>query len=121
MSEPTVAPATINSVAPATIDVLAIDREALRSTGSEGFGIVADGFVPKSFARLLAEKLAAARLLLGDDVDLRSGSVIRKILELTALEDARLWSALGAVYDGGYVVSASGDALSRLGEDLGVP
>jgi hypothetical protein len=102
-------------------DVLAVDAAAIRSTGSEGFGIVATGFVPKSFARLLAEKLATARLLLGDDVDLTSGSVMRKLLELTALEDARLWAAVGSVYDNGYVVSASGEALTRLGEDLGIP
>jgi hypothetical protein len=102
-------------------DVLAIDAAALRATGSTGFGIVETGFVPKSFARLLAEKLATARLLFGDDVDLTSGSVLRKMLELTALEDARLWAALGSVYDDGYVVSASADALTRLGEELGIP
>lgn len=102
-------------------DILAIDAAALRSTGSTGFGIVETGFVPKSFARLLAEKLTSARLLFGDDIDLTSGSVLRKVLELTALEDARLWAACGAVYDNGYVVSASGDALTRLGEDLGIP
>jgi hypothetical protein len=92
----------------------------LTSTGSTGFGIVETGFVPKTFARLLAEKLATARALFGDDVDLTSGSVLRKILELTALEDARMWAAVGAVYDNGYVVSAVGDALTRLGEDLGI-
>jgi hypothetical protein len=102
-------------------DVLAVDAAAIRSTGSEGFGIVTTGFVPKSFARLLAEKLATARMLLGDDIDLTSGSVVRKLLELTALEDARLWAAVGSVYDNGYVVSASGEALTRLGEDLGIP
>ncbi|GAB3142947.1 hypothetical protein GCM10027290_18470 [Micromonospora sonneratiae] len=101
-------------------DILAIDAAALRSTGSTGFGIVETGFVPKSFARLLAEKLSTARVVFGDDIDLTSGSVLRKVLELTALEDARLWAAVGAVYDNGYVVSASGDALDRLGEDLGV-
>lgn len=102
------------------LDVLAVDAAALRSTGSTGFGITETGFVPKSFVRLLAEKLATAQLLLGDDVDLTSGSMLRKILELTALEDSRLWAALGSVYDNGYVVSANGDALTRLGEDLGV-
>jgi hypothetical protein len=102
-------------------DVLAIDVAALRATGSAGFGIVDTGFVPKSFARLLAEKLATARLLLGDDVDLTTGSVLRKILELTALEDARLWAAVGSVYDNAYVVSATDDALTRLGEELGIP
>ncbi|MFD6563904.1 baseplate J/gp47 family protein [Micromonospora profundi] len=102
-------------------DVLAVDAAALRATGSTGFGIVETGFVPKSFARLLAEKLATARLLFGEDVDLTSGAVLRKVLELAALEDARLWAALGAVYDNSYVVSATADALTRLGEELGIP
>ncbi|MFI7608159.1 baseplate J/gp47 family protein [Micromonospora sp. NPDC049366] len=112
MSEPTL-PAEL-------ADVLAVDAAALRSTGSTGFGVVTTGFVPKSFARLLAEKLATARLLFGEDVDLTSGAVLRRVLELSALEDARLWAAIGAVYDNSYVVSATGDALTRLGEELGI-
>ena len=79
-----------------------------------------DGFVPKPFARLLAEKLALARTVFGSDVDLTSGSAIRKILEVTALEDARTWAALGAIYDNQFVSSARGEALSRLGEELGL-
>ncbi|MEK8105533.1 hypothetical protein NKG94_11030 [Micromonospora sp. M12] len=47
--------------------------------------------------------------------------MLRKVLELAALEDARLWAALGAVYDNSYVVSATADALTRLGEELGIP
>ena len=77
--------------------------------------------MPKSFARLLAEKLALARALLGDDLDLGSGSAIRKLLEVAALEDARTWAALAAIYDNSFVVSATGEALSRLGEELGLP
>lgn len=34
------------------------------------------------FARLLAEKLALAKKLFSDDVDVMSGSVLRKMLEL---------------------------------------
>jgi hypothetical protein len=104
-----------------TADVLAVDAAVLRATGSEGFGITPQGFVPKSFARLLAEKLALARALFGDDLDLTSGSAIRKLLEVSALEDARTWAALGAMYDNAFVASATGDALSRLGEELGLP
>jgi hypothetical protein len=104
-----------------TADVLAIDAATTRTTGSDRYGITPDGFVPKPFARLLAEKLALARALLGDDVDLRSGSVIRKLLEISALEDARTWAALATVYDDSFVVSASGNALSALGEELGLP
>ena len=104
-----------------TTDVLAVDAAVLSSTGTGSFGITRDGFVTKPFARLLAEKLALARMLLGDDLDLGSGSVIRKLLEVSALEDARTWAALASMYDNSFVVSAQGDALSRLGEELGLP
>lgn len=108
---------------PTTIDlseVLALDDSVTRSTDSAGFGLTEVGFVPKPFSRLLTEKLALARALLGNDVDLGSGSVVRKLLELSALEDARTWSALSSIYDNQFVASATGDALSRLGEELGV-
>jgi hypothetical protein len=103
-----------------TADVLAVDAEVARSTGSGRYGITTNGFVPKPFARLLAEKLALARELLGEGVDLRSGSVIRKLLEVSALEDARVWAALSTMYDDSFVVTATGDALSRLGDELGL-
>lgn len=104
-----------------TADVLAIDAEVARSSGAAQFGITAAGFVAKPFARLLAEKLALARALFGDDLDLSSGSVIRKLLEISALEDTRTWAALAAMYDNCFVPSAGGEALSRLGEELGLP
>ncbi len=102
-----------------TADVLAVDAAVARSTGSDTFGVLAEGFVPKSFARLLAEKLSLARALLGTDLDLGGGSVVRKLLELSALEDARTWAALGTIYDNSFVASATGEALSRLGDELG--
>jgi hypothetical protein len=104
-----------------TADVLAIDDAVLRATGSAAFGVTADGFVPKPFARLLAEKLALARALFGDDFDLGPGAVGRKLFEIEALEDARTWAALAAVYDNLFVSSAVGEALSRLGEELSLP
>jgi hypothetical protein len=103
-----------------TADVLAVDAAVARSTGAGRFGVVQEGFIPKSFARLLAEKLALARSLLGDELDLGSGSVVRKLLELSALEDARTWAALGTIYDNSFVSSATGEALSRLGDELGL-
>jgi hypothetical protein len=109
---------------PTTLDlttVFALDASVTGSTGSPSFGITANGFAPKPFARLLSEKLALARELFGDDVDLLSGSVLRKLLELSALEDARTWAALGSMYDNLFAVSAVGDALSRIGDDLGLP
>jgi hypothetical protein len=101
-------------------DVLALDEAVARSTGASGYGLTDAGFVPKPFARLLTEKLALARSLLGADVDLNPGSVVRKLLELSALEDARTWAALASVYDNQFVATATGEALSRLGEELGL-
>jgi hypothetical protein len=103
-----------------TADVLAIDESITRSTAAAQYGVTQDGFVPKPFARLLAEKLALARALFGDDLDLSSGSAIRKLLEVSALEDSRTWSALAGLYDNAFVVSATGAALSHLGEELGI-
>ncbi|MFO0750669.1 MAG: hypothetical protein U1F43_34120 [Myxococcota bacterium] len=104
-----------------TAEVLAIEAEVARRTGSTRYGVTQAGFVPKPFAQLLAEKVALARELFGADVDLTSGSVIRKLLEVSALEDARTWAALAGMYDDQFVVSATGAALSRLGDELGLP
>lgn len=101
--------------------LLAIDESVLGETASPGFGIGPVGFVAKPFARLLAEKLALARIILGETVDLGSGSAVRKILELTALEDARCWAMAAASYDDMFVPSARGQALSKLGAELGLP
>jgi hypothetical protein len=103
-----------------TADVLAIDAAVALSSGGGQYGLGGGGFVPKPFARLLAEKLALARALFGDTLDLSSGSTIRKLLEISALEDARTWAALSTFYDNNFVSSATGEALSRLGEELGI-
>jgi hypothetical protein len=102
-------------------DVLNLDETVLRSTGAEDYGITSTGFVPKPFARLLAEKLALARALFGDELDLTSGSAVRKLLELTALEDARTWASMADIYDNSYIPTATGDGLSRLGTEYGIP
>ncbi len=98
-----------------------IDLEALaRTTSGNGYGITDAGFVPKPVARLLDEKLAAARVLFGDDLDLTSGSATRKLVEMMALEEARMWEHLGAYYADSFVSTATGDALSMLGAELGI-
>lgn len=99
-----------------------IDLEQLMTTTTTGkaYGITDDGFVPKSVSRLLDEKLSAAKVLFGDDVDLTSGSAIRKICEMMSLEEARVWEHLGIAYDNAHVSTATGDALSMLGAELGV-
>ncbi|MBS0176677.1 MAG: hypothetical protein JSR64_21845 [Nitrospira sp.] len=104
-----------------TADVLAIDAAVLATTGSGDYGLTTEGFFPKPFARLLAEKLALARALFGDTLDLSSGSTIRKLLEISALEDARTWAGISTMYESCFVSSAQGDALSRLGLELGLP
>jgi hypothetical protein len=101
-------------------DVLAVDATIADTTGSGDFGLTPTGFYPKPFARLLAEKLALAQALFGGDLDLTSGSAVRKLLEVSALEDARTWAALATIYDNSFVSSATGDALSRLGDELGL-
>lgn len=102
-------------------DVLAIDATVTRSTGSAQFGVTDSGFLPKPFTRLLAEKIALAQQLIDPATDLSSGSVLRKLLEVTALEDARTWASLAAEYDDSFVSTARGRALSDLGADLGIP
>ena len=41
--------------------------------------------------------------------------MLRKLLEISALEDARTWAALGALYDDCFVSTARGRALGDLG------
>ncbi|NEW69885.1 hypothetical protein [Streptomyces rhizosphaericus] len=96
--------------------------ELVRISGSgKPYGITPEGFVPKPLARLLEEKKAAARVLFGSDVDLTAGSSLRKLLEIIALEEARAWVHLGLSYEDTRVSTAVGDALSRLGAELGLP
>jgi hypothetical protein len=102
-------------------DVQAVDAAVLQSTGAADVGVTAGGFVPKPFARILAEKLALARGLLGDDLDLTSSSLIRKLLEISALEDARTWAALAGMYDNSFAATATGEPLTMLGAELGLP
>lgn len=102
------------------IDVLAIDASIVTTTGSPSFGVTANGFVPKPYGRLIAEKIALAQALVGPDIDVTPGSPFRALLEIAALEEARCWSTLASAYDDRFVVSAKSVALSRLGDELGI-
>jgi len=96
--------------------------ELARSTASGlDYGVTASGFVPKPVARLLAEKIALARELFGADVDLTAGSALRTVLELQCVEDARIWTHLGLLFDASHVATATAESLSRLGAELGIP
>jgi hypothetical protein len=52
--------------------------------------------------------------------DLSAGSVVRTLAESTALEMARLYAQLDAVYKAGFVDTATGDALDHVVALLGV-
>ena len=84
------------------------------------YGVTNDGYVVKGLDVILAEALARARAAFGPDVDLTATSPLRKILEVTALEDAELWKRLEASYYAGFVSTADGESLDLLGEDIGI-
>jgi len=83
------------------------------------YGVTDRGFIVKPFKAILDDAFARTRLLFGPDIDLRSSSVIRKLLELTSLEAALSWMQLDDVYHSSFVATASGSALDLLGSDLG--
>lgn len=96
-------------------------EELMRTTATgRSYGITPTGFVPPALSRLLDEKLAAARVLFGDDLDLTSGSLNRKWCELMALEETRVWEHLALYYADSFAATATGDALSMLGAELGI-
>ena len=84
------------------------------------YGVTQSGFKIKPFATILAEKAERARQMFGADVDLRSTSVLRKLLEITSYEDLEVWKVLEQQFYSNFLSTASGEALDRLGEDLGV-
>ncbi|MBS0290805.1 MAG: hypothetical protein JSS07_12320 [Proteobacteria bacterium] len=97
-------------------------EDLVRTTGDKGpYGLTEAGFVPKPYLQLLREGFAAASAVMGADVDLAPGSALRKILEVNAVELARTHALLAGVVDDLTVAGARGPALSRRGEELGVP
>jgi Baseplate J-like protein len=84
------------------------------------FGVTKDGFIVKPFLDILNDKAARAREMFGDEVDLRSTSALRKILDICSAEDQELWKAMERLYYSNFISTASGDALDLLGDDVGV-
>ncbi|MDR3470658.1 MAG: baseplate J/gp47 family protein [Devosia sp.] len=84
------------------------------------FGVTPAGFVIKPFTAILNDKLDLARALFGPDIDLRSSSALRKILDIASAEDQELWKALESNFYGNFVSTASSSALDLLGDDLGL-
>lgn len=85
-----------------------------------GFGVGAEGFNVKGLDVILADAMDRARQVFDASVDLTATSALRKILEVTAAEDAELWKRLEDLYYGNFLSTAVGDNLDQLGEDLGV-
>lgn len=83
------------------------------------FGVTEEGFTIKGFDVILSESLQRARQMFGSDIDLTSTSVLRKIIEVTAAEDAELWKRLEDVYYSNFVSTAIGPTLELLGDDIG--
>jgi hypothetical protein len=52
--------------------------------------------------------------------DLTATSPLRKLLEVSAAEDAELWKRMEALYYANFASTATGESLDRLGEDVGV-
>ena len=84
------------------------------------YGVTASGFIVKPFQAILSDAFTRAQQSFGSDIDLRSSSTIRKIIELGCLDAALLWMALDDVYHSGFTSTAVGGALDLLGADLGL-
>jgi uncharacterized phage protein gp47/JayE len=84
------------------------------------YGVTPGGFVTKPLGAILEDAFARARDAFGADVDLRSSSPLRKILELSAAEDALLWMRLEDSYYANFITTAIGRQLDELGLDLGL-
>lgn len=87
---------------------------------AEEYGVTRQGFRIKPFTAILEEKARRAQEMFGADVDLRSTSALRKILDLSAFEDHELWKRMERLYHASFLSTATGDSLDLLGEDLGV-
>jgi uncharacterized phage protein gp47/JayE len=84
------------------------------------YGVTPAGFVVKPFADILNAKLDLAGSAFGPDIDLRSTSALRKILDVASAEDQEHWKALEGAYYANFISTAIGDALDVLGDDLGL-
>lgn len=102
-------------------EIPAIDWDDLLTTSAAPYGLTDAGYLPKPYGRIVAEGLALARELFGTDIDLEQGTVVRKLIEMSALESARTYAMMAGIVDDLTVPTARGAALSRLGEELGMP
>ncbi|GKQ37936.1 baseplate J/gp47 family protein [Streptomyces sp. A012304] len=83
-------------------------------------GVTADGFTLKGIDRVVADQHARARAMFGSDVDLTSGSALRKVLDAAAVHVHELWRSLEDQYYANFATTAQGASLDLLGTDLGL-
>src|SRR5208283_5787827 len=93
---------------------------ATPATDALSYGVTGQGFIVKPFQAILGDAFTRAQQLFGSDIDLRSSSTIRKVIELSSLDVALLWMTLDDVHHGGFTSTAVGKALDLLGADLGL-
>jgi len=93
---------------------------ATTTSDTDVYGVTAQGFIVKPFQAILSDAFTRAQQLFGPDIDLRSSSTLRKVIELGCLDSALLWMALDDVYHSGFTSTACGGALDLLGADLGL-
>lgn len=80
---------------------------------------MATAFRLKTFPEILTTMFARSRSLLGADVDLNVGSVLRTILEAAALQDADQYVQISRLLDLFSIDTAQGDDLDRRALDFG--
>src|SRR4051812_27925905 len=88
--------------------------------GGPTFGVTPDGFVLKGIDRIVADQQARAREMFGEDVDVTSGSALRKVLDAVSWDSQELWRGMEAQFYANFVTTASGAGLDLLGTDLGL-
>ncbi|MFF7534705.1 baseplate J/gp47 family protein [Streptomyces bobili] len=84
------------------------------------FGVTSEGFVVKGIDRVIADQQTRARAMFGSDVDLTSGSALRKVLDTAAIHVHELWRGLEAQYYANFATTAQGASLNLLGTDIGL-
>ena len=78
------------------------------------------GFNRKGFEKIRESLENRAKSLWGEDIDLTSSSALRKLIDSSSLEIARLWDTAESIYSSSFLEEAYGQNLDRLGHLLGI-
>lgn len=84
------------------------------------YGVTSIGFVKKTYDVIIVEKKAKAKEQFGVDVDLEPTSPLMKFIEVTTLEEVRLWDMAESLYHSAYLDYCSGDQLDKVCALLGI-